>query len=49
MVRWVECPCCGHKLFKWIEGDWVLEVKCPSCKKIMVLRRQDNAQSRPVQ
>lgn len=35
--RWVNCPHCGHKMFKWIDGKWVLEVKCPSCKKITVL------------
>jgi len=35
--RWVNCPYCGHKMFRWIDGKWVLEVKCPSCKKIFVL------------
>jgi phage FluMu protein Com len=35
--KWVNCPWCGHRMFKWIDGQWTLEVKCPSCKRITVL------------
>lgn len=36
--KWVFCPHCGHKMFKQIKGEWELEVKCPSCKRIYVLK-----------
>lgn len=35
--RWVNCPYCGHRMFRWIDGQWTLEVKCTSCKRIVVL------------
>lgn len=35
--KWVNCPYCGHKMFRWIDGKWVLEVKCTSCKRIVTL------------
>lgn len=37
MTRWINCPYCGHRLFKAVSGDWRIEVKCPSCKKIYEL------------
>ena len=36
--KWVICPYCGHKLFKQMTGESVLDVKCPSCKRIYVLK-----------
>ena len=35
--RWVNCPYCGHRMFRWIDGKWTLEIKCTSCKKIVTL------------
>lgn len=33
--KWLLCPKCGHKLFRFVfKGGLILEIKCHSCKTI---------------
>lgn len=35
--NWVFCPECGHRMF-WNKGKaFNIEIKCPSCKRIINL------------
>lgn len=37
--KWIFCPACGHKLFKLKEGRFEIEIKCPSCKRILPINQ----------
>lgn len=41
MNEWVRCPFCGHKLFWKFAGTFSIEIKCPSCKKIILMEQED--------
>lgn len=36
--RWIFCPKCGHRLFRVLMGSAWLDIKCPSCKDIYVIK-----------
>ena len=56
MLEWVTCPSCGHKLFKvdgyGIPSGWgcvcYIEVKCHSCKEIILVNVDHNSYCRKV-
>lgn len=33
--QWVHCPHCGHRMFFIRNGDFKIEIKCTSCKRII--------------
>ena len=35
--NWIHCPECGHRLFFNKGGEFLIEIKCPSCKQIMTI------------
>lgn len=37
--KWIHCPECGHRLFLNKGGKFEIEIKCPSCKRIMVINQ----------
>jgi len=39
MSNWVHCPACGHRLFYNKGGDFLIEIKCTSCKRILTIGR----------
>lgn len=40
--KWIRCPKCGHKLFKYEGERTKLEIKCSSCKAIVEIRINEN-------
>lgn len=39
--KWVHCPVCGHRMFLMKEGDFAIEIKCTSCKRIIKLNTKE--------
>ena len=35
--KWVHCPVCDHRMFWNRGGTFDIEIKCPSCKRIINL------------
>lgn len=40
--KWIHCPECGHRLFRLTGGAFEMEIKCPSCKRILPLKEGVN-------
>lgn len=40
-AEWVHCPECGHRLFLLKSKDIHIEIKCPSCKKVIELTKEN--------
>ena len=39
---WCRCPFCSHKLFRFCGKVFgIIEIKCPSCKKIFKIDLQE--------
>lgn len=35
--KWVHCPHCGHRMFFLKQGEFKMEIKCTSCKQIVLI------------
>lgn len=52
--KWIHCPKCDHRMFYLDKGEFRIEIKCSSCKRIIVvdteggeLRAYDKEDARP--
>ena len=46
--KWIHCPNCGHRLFRLIQGKFDIEMKCPSCKRILPINQDTKGGDRYV-
>lgn len=46
--KWIHCPACGHRLFRLIQGRFDIEIKCPSCKRILPVNQDTKGGDRYV-
>lgn len=38
MGKWIHCPKCDHRLFYDRGKGFDIEIKCPSCKRVMNIK-----------
>lgn len=38
MGKWIHCPKCDHRLFYDRGKGFDIEIKCPSCKRILNIK-----------
>ena len=36
-AKWIHCPECDHRMFFLDKGEFRIEIKCSSCKRIIVV------------